>query len=263
MFTVTFDTDGGTPPIVERKVPKGEKVTAPTPTKEGYSFVEWKKEGETTVFNFDTPITENITLKAFWTLNWEIKTLTNNEVVLTKYIGKDTEIIIIPSYIEGKKVIEIGNTPEKSIFYGKGPLIKKVTIPEGINIGSWAFSDCINLTSINIPNSVTSIKKYTFRNCASLKSITIPYKVTSIEFGAFSFCSSLESITISNNVTSIEGSTFSFCSSLKSITIPDNVTYVGSAFFGSGLTNISAPSSLKGQETKWKVPDDATITWRD
>ena len=70
LFTVTFDR-GGTPPIVERKVPEGEKATKPTtdPTREGHTFVEWRKEGETTAFDFNTPITGDITLNAVWTIN--------------------------------------------------------------------------------------------------------------------------------------------------------------------------------------------------
>ena len=69
VFIVTFDNDdGGILPVVEERVPEGEKATKPTtdPTKEGHDFVEWRKEGETTAFNFDTPITADITLKAFW-----------------------------------------------------------------------------------------------------------------------------------------------------------------------------------------------------
>ena len=63
-FTVTFDTDGGSN-VNAIDVLEGEKVKAPTnPTKEGYKFVEWQLDGKT--FDFNTPITKNITLKAKW-----------------------------------------------------------------------------------------------------------------------------------------------------------------------------------------------------
>ncbi|MBD5213508.1 MAG: leucine-rich repeat protein, partial [Bacteroidales bacterium] len=99
---------------------------------------------------------------------------------------------------------------------------------------------CSSLTSVTIPNSVTSIGYCAFSDCSSLTSITIPDSVTSIEAGAFYDCSSLTSITIPNSVTSIEGSTFYGCSSLTSITIPDSVTSIeGSAFsYCTGLTSI-------------------------
>ena len=67
-FTVTFNTDGETPASFTEKIFYEEKVTKPTtdPTKSGYNFVEWRKEGETTAFDFNTLITSNITLKAVW-----------------------------------------------------------------------------------------------------------------------------------------------------------------------------------------------------
>lgn len=150
--------------------------------------------------------------------------------------------------------------------------IKKVIIKKGImSIGSSAFSGCISLNSIQIPNSVTSIEYSAFYGCSSLKSIEIPKgvtsigyhvfdgcidlssieipnSVTSIEYYAFLGCSSLNNIKIPNSVTSIEGEAFSGCSSLSSIEIPNSVTSIGpSAFSGcSSLRNIEIPNSVTG-----------------
>jgi hypothetical protein len=63
--------------------------------------------------------------------------------------------------------------------------------------------------------------------CTSLTSVTIPESVTSIGSSAFAACSSLTSITIGNGVTSIGGSAFSGCTSLTSITIGNGVTSIG------------------------------------
>ena len=71
------------------------------------------------------------------------------------------------------------------------------------------------MTSITVPNSVTSIGKSAFSYCSRLKSITIPNSVTSIGYGAFSYCSSLTSITIPNSVASIEYGAFCSCSNLE------------------------------------------------
>ena len=61
----------------------------------------------------------------------------------------------------------------------------------------------VQITSITIPDSITSIGPHAFVNCFSLKSITIPDSVTSIGDYAFLNCKSLTSITIPNSVTSI------------------------------------------------------------
>ena len=70
-------------------------------------------------------------------------------------------------------------------------------------IGDAAFRSCSSLTSITIPNSVTSIGSDAFKYCSSLTSVTIPNSVTSIGEWAFYECSGLTSVTIGNSVTSI------------------------------------------------------------
>ena len=105
-------------------------------------------------------------------------------------------------------------------------------------IAGHAFFDCTSLTSVTIPNSVTSIEFNAFRDCKSLTSVTIPNSVTSIGEWAFWGCTSLKSVTIPNSVTSIGGWAFAGCSSLKSVTIPKSVTSIGDgAFAGTALCN--------------------------
>ena len=109
-----------------------------------------------------------------------------------------------------------------------------------IYIGNSAFWGCSGLTSVTIPNSVTSIGDSAFRGCSSLTSVTIPNSVTSIGDFAFYGCSSLTSVTIPNSVTSIGDYAFYDCSGLTSVTIPNSVTSIGGAAFDgcSGLENI-------------------------
>jgi len=69
-FTVTFDSDGGSA-VTAKEIADGATATAPTdPTKAGYTFNEWYN-GET-LFNFTTPITEDITLTAHWLENFTV-----------------------------------------------------------------------------------------------------------------------------------------------------------------------------------------------
>ena len=110
--------------------------------------------------------------------------------------------------------------------------LTSVTIPDSVtSIGYEAFYRCTGLTSITIPNSVTSIDSRAFEDCRGLTSITIPNSVTSIGSSAFSGCSGLTSITISDSVMSIGNNAFSGCRGLTSITISDSVTSIGNCAF--------------------------------
>ena len=147
--------------------------------------------------------------------------------------------------------------------------LTSVTIPNSVtSIGSWTFygcsgltsvtfnaekctymgsdsypvfNDCINLTTLNIGNKVTTIPNSAFRDCSGLSSVTIPNSVTSIGDYAFSSCSGLTSVTIGNSVTSIGDYAFSSCSGLTSVTIGNSVTSIGDyAFFGcTGLHSLT------------------------
>ena len=129
--------------------------------------------------------------------------------------------------------------------------ITSVSLPDGLtSIGDYAFEDCSSLKSITIGNSVTSIGNYAFENCSSLSSVTIPNSVTSIGDDAFCRCYSLTSITIPNSVTSIEIYTFRYCSSLTFVTLGNGLTSIGyEAFCGcSSLTSITIPNSVTSIE---------------
>ena len=62
--TVTFNSDGGSS-IPEQTIDKGSMATEPkAPTKTGFDFVEWQKDGAK--FDFNTQITSDLVLKAVW-----------------------------------------------------------------------------------------------------------------------------------------------------------------------------------------------------
>ena len=134
--------------------------------------------------------------------------------------------------------------------------INKVVIEYGVtSIGSRVFHLCLRLTSITIPNSVTSIRDYAFKNC-NITSITIPNSVTSIGEKVFMDNLRLTSIIVEkdnpkydsrdNCNAIIETKSNTLIAGCKNTVIPSSVTSIGDyAFFGSELTSITIPNSVK------------------
>ena len=123
------------------------------------------------------------------------------------------------------------NTIKSATFYQCYSLTS-ITIPDSVtSIGDNAFYYCNSLKSVTIPNSVTSIGSNAFAYCDSLTSVTIPDSVTSIGKSVFWGCKSLTSVTIGNGVTSIGDRAFNECKSLTSVTIGNGVTSIGDEAF--------------------------------
>ena len=83
-------------------------------------------------------------------------------------------------------------------------------------VGERAFEDCVGLTTVKIPGSVTEIGKLAFAGC---RNTVIPNSVTEIANKAFCYCTGLFSVRIPQSVTEISNLAFCGCSSLASIIV--------------------------------------------
>ncbi len=168
-------------------------------------------------------------------------------------------------------------------FYGSD--LEKITLHEGlVEIHSGAFENCLNLKSIDlpesltelgvharysngrtdydsvfrgsgiqsitIPNSVTAIGKGSFENCSKLKTAKLPDSITTIPAATFSNCKNLENVTLGNAVTIIGTKAFYRCKNLKKLSLPDTLEKIGDSdasektFAYSGLQSITIPKKV-------------------
>ncbi len=161
-------------------------------------------------------------------------TTNHGTISITKYTGPGGAVSI-PSTITGLPVTSIGSSAFQNNIN-----LTSVTIPGSVtSIGDYAFQFCTNLTCVTIPDSVTGIGSYAFDSCTMLTSVTIGTHVTSIGDFAFQFCTSLTSVTIPNSVLSVGERAFGSCTSLTSITIGSGTNDIGSHAFSS-CTSLSS-----------------------
>ena len=170
---------------------------------------------------------------------------------VTKNPNKYSGSVVIP-----ESVVYEGNTYNvtsigEDAFIGSG--LTSVVIPNSVTtIGNYAFYNCKGLTSINIPNSVTSIGESSFCACRGLTSLTIPNSLTYISGSAFEECSGLITVTIPSSVTTIGLRSFRNCTSLTSVTIPNSLSIIGTQAFNgcSSLTTVTLGSGINKINTQ-------------
>ena len=207
-------------------------------------------------------------------------TTVEEEIIITGYNIEGGTDVVIPSEINGKKVIgianyaftdrgvtptNISNTKKASISYlynnrnvgtvrkldisAYGLGITSVVIPDTvIGIGQYAFYGN-QLTNVTIPNTVTRIGSEAFVG-NQLIEVTIPGSVKTIDRGAFA-SNKLTSLTISNGVESINGGAFAN-NQLTNVTIPNSVTSIGDrAFAGNRGITITNNSIIENSRDVW------------
>ena len=127
-------------------------------------------------------------------------------------------------------------------FEGSG--LTSVTIPDAVtSLGMATFSDCTNLTSVTFGSNsdLTTTGENTCQGCTNLTTVILPSNITTIGTSSFSGCTSLNGTGITmGNITTIGSSAFSGCSGMTHFDFPNSLTTIGdNAFNGTSFTNLT------------------------
>ena len=178
------------------------------------------------------------------------------------FANKNPYNITIPTELDDIPVTGIGNYAFHYL-----PALTNVTIPQGItSIGDYAFSDCDGLISATIEEGVPTGTNM-FNGCDNLTTVKLPESLTTIATGSFAYCPALNHVTIPDNVTKIGTSAFCVCSGLSDITLGRGLTTIGDFAFKNcdSLETIQLPSNLKkiGKEAFCECDILKSITLQD
>ncbi len=173
----------------------------------------------------------------------------NGAITITRYTGPGGAVNI-PGTITGLPVISIGGSA-----FTDCTNLTSVKIPDSvINIEDGgapqggAFGFCPHLTDVTGGSSVTNIGAFAFVFCARLSTVTMGQNLVRIGAEAFRQCGSLTGISLPESVASLEEGAFWACSSLTNATLGNSLTNIGDNAFWvcPGLTNLTIPASVVG-----------------
>ncbi len=115
------------------------------------------------------------------------------------------------------------------------------------SIGDNAFFECVELTRVDIPDSVTEIGREAFAGCTALSELSLGIGVESIGDLAFDRCESLAKLPLPQSIRNIGNTAFSGCRSLKEVVIPDGTLSIGGFAFNccDNLCTVDIPESVE------------------
>ena len=175
-----------------------------------------------------------------------------------KTIGQDafTDTPWFTAYLEQDGLIYLGSI--LYVYNGDMPADTQITVKEGTTaIANGAFNKQSNLTSVVLPNGLTSIGDRAFAG-TSLTQVTIPASVTDIGSEAFNDAKKLASVTFNEGLKTIGDSAFDGCSLLNTVALPNSLTKLGkSAFLYAGRDAATADGTLTIGGGLTEIPERA------
>ena len=144
-----------------------------------------------------------------------------------------------------------------------GKVYTSLEIPETVTtLNSYVFAGFKELKSIVLPDNLIAIGQYAFENCSNLTTVVLPSQLTSIGPSAFHGCKAMTSLELPDGLASIGDNSFTGCSGLTSIVIPSSVSSIGKfAFYGcDNLQTVTVKNSLPLTLTEGTFSDITNTT---
>lgn len=126
-------------------------------------------------------------------------------------------------------------------------LLRGFTKPHGGMIAKSAFEDCVSLTTLDLPDTVTLLGSRAFCHCRALRTVTLPSSLRMIGSDCFAQCVSLTAVTLPDTLERIETGAFLGCRALASVSLPDSLQTIGPrAFLGChALSLVTLPAQVQ------------------
>lgn len=152
------------------------------------------------------------------------------------YADKITSIVIkegITTIVEDEDV----NTNEYYDYFNLKN-VTSLTIPSTLKeVPFRVFSDC-SIQKVQFTGKPKTLPAFIFYDCKQLKTIELPDSITTIKRSAFNGCSTLTNVKLPKNLKVIEEGAFFKCNNLKQLTLPKSCTKLGTDAFAYNKTNI-------------------------
>jgi len=180
--------------------------------------------------------------------------------------------------ISGEGAMDNYNSASKAPWHYWRNKITELEIENGVtNVGSYAFSDCINLKKVILADSVTSIGSYAFQRCNGLTEIRLPVDYTcqsnsfsgttgiqKVQYGCgedgtmpdrssstygysleYNSRNALQTVIFEEGITNVASYAFYGSTALRNVYFADTITEIGQyAFYDSGVLIIELPENM-------------------
>lgn len=163
-------------------------------------------------------------------------------VVIDGLTDETLKEVVIPKELDGYPVIEIGDGAFKNCKQ-----LESVELPDTVlTLRRHIFEGCERLVKVKLSEGIKDLSTHMFRGCVSLQEIELPQKLRMIGLGSFEGCSSLTQITIPEEVHIIGADAFKNCTSLETVNFPEDLSRVSAGAFSgcTGLEKVKLPMLL-------------------